>query len=296
MKLSMKFRLNKALLAPLLTPLLSLGIWSQAQAPAQAWWETGHMLTAQIAYDQLKPAVKAKADQLVAWLDNTEPNPACRPFVPTAVWMDATKARGLTAFNEWHYINIPYNPEGLPFAADAKETNIVERIQSMAATLKSPQSSDFEKAFALRVLLHLLGDVHQPFHAVGELSKAHPQGDLGGNLTLIQHGNMRNVHAFWDSTAELYEQVKPADWKSRIPGFAAELEKKLPRSQFADRLAFDPLAWAQESYVLAVKYGYETMPPDGQLTPAYIAKAQQICAERLALGGYRLAELLNNSL
>lgn len=295
----MTLRWKRALrprLSSLLTALLTLGIWTPLQSPARAWWETGHMITAQIAYDQLRPDVRAKADKLVAWLDNTEPDASRRAFVPTSVWMDATKARGLTAFNEWHYINIPYNPEGLPVAADAKETNIVERMQTLAATLKSDKASDFEKAFALRVLIHLFGDVHQPFHAVGKLSHAHPDGDLGGNLTLIQHGDKHNTHAFWDSTAELFEQVDPSQWKSKIPGFAASLEQRLPPKQFADRLAFNPMGWAEESYTLAVRYGYQPLSADGQLSPAYVAKAQEICAERLALGGYRLAELLNSSL
>lgn len=279
-----------------LTPLFTLGIWGMSLSPAMAWWETGHMITAQIAYDNLQPEVKVKADKLIAWLDNTEPDPSRHAFVPVSVWMDETKARGLTAFNEWHYINIPYNPEGLAVAQDAKEVNIVERINSMAATLKSPQASDFEKAFALRILLHLLGDIHQPYHNIGKLSHDHPLGDLGGNLTQVQYGDIKNIHAFWDSTAGLFAQVKPPDWKASIPGFAASLEKRLPRSQFASKLAFDPQAWSQESFALAVRSGYETLPADGKLTPAYISKAQQICGERLALGGYRLAELLNHSL
>ncbi len=265
-------------------------------APAQAWWETGHMLTAQVAYDNLKPEVRAKADKLIAYLDNTEPDASRHHFVPVSVWMDETKARGLNAFNEWHYINIPYNPEGLAKVVDAKDTNIVAVIQTMAATLKDPRTSDFEKAFALRILLHLFGDIHQPYHAVGKVSHEHPEGDLGGNRTPVVYPNMKNIHAFWDSTAGLFPEVKPPDWQKQIPGLSAQLQKQHPRAGVVTQLEFAPQAWAEESYKLAVKHGYETLPAEGKVDQAYIKKAQEICAERLALGGYRLAELLNGSL
>lgn len=272
-------------------------------APALAWWDTGHMITAQIGYDNLRPEVKAKADKLVAWLDNTEPDAKRHHFVPVSVWMDETKARGLNAFNEWHYINLPYNPEGLAKTKDALDTNIVMVMESMAATLKNPKASDFEKAFALRILLHTFGDIHQPYHAVGRASHEHPDGDLGGNRTLISREGMKNIHAFWDSTAELYEQVSPPDWQGKIPGFAAEVQKKYPKADWEQMMAFNPKGWAEESYKLAVKYGYQPMEDslnnltqNQKLDETYVRNAQRVCEERLAMGGYRLAALLNESL
>lgn len=275
---------------------LTLGLWGAGVSPALAWWETGHMMTAQVAYDNLRPDVKAKADKLIAWLDNAEPMAARHHFVPVAVWMDETKARDLRIFDNWHYINIPYNADGRPFIPDAQAVNIVSVMESMAKTLGSAKASEFEKAFALRVLLHQFGDIHQPFHAVGKVSHENPEGDLGGNKTLIQFKDMKNIHAFWDSTATLFPQVKSEEWQTQIPGLSAELQKKQPRSKFAADLNFKPAHWAEESFALAVKNGYETLPVNGQLDAAYIAKAQEICAQRIAQGGYRLAELLNNTL
>lgn len=268
-----------------------LGIaWMQ---PAAAWWDTGHMVTAQIAYDGLRPDVRVQADRLIALLNVAEPDPARQAFVPASVWMDALKERGLTAFNEWHYSNIPYNPEGLPTVPAAKEVNVVERIDSMIHTLQAKTSSPFEQAFALRVLVHLVGDVHQPYHVIGKVSHQYPHGDLGGNLTPVHQGSFKNIHAFWDSTAGLFPQINPSDWQSAIPAFAARLEALWPRARFETRLRTPPVRWAEESYALAVHDGYEALPANGVLSPAYIAKAQAICAERLALGGYRLAEVLN---
>ncbi|PKL76577.1 MAG: hypothetical protein CVV27_09550 [Candidatus Melainabacteria bacterium HGW-Melainabacteria-1] len=295
----MKFSPKRVLLGV----LGAFAVWNLNLSPAQAWWETGHMITAQIAYDNLRPEVRSRADKLIAWLDNSEPDVGRRHFVPVSVWMDDTKARGLYAFNEWHYINIPYNPEGLAVTKDALSTNIVTVVETMAKTLSNPKASDFEKAFALRILLHLFGDIHQPYHAVGRISHTHPEGDLGGNRTLLAHHDYRNVHAFWDSTAALYPEVKATQWRDKIPAMSTELQKRFPRDAWSARMGFAPMAWAEESYKLAVRYGYKPLEselnqvePASKLTPDYIREAQQICAERLALGGYRLAELLNASL
>ena len=105
--------------------LMTLCFWGAVMTPAQAWWETGHMTVAQIAYEELSPSVRLEADRLIALLNAAEPDPNRRHFVPASIWMDEVKARGLRTFDQWHYINIPYNPEGLGVVEDAKETNVV---------------------------------------------------------------------------------------------------------------------------------------------------------------------------
>lgn len=264
--------------------------------PAQAWWETGHMVTAQVAYQQLKPEVRKEADRLIQVLAVVEPDPLKNHFVPAAVWMDHTKARGLGAFDEWHYINIPYNPEGLPEVTDAHPTNVVVILERMLKTLSSEKTTDFEKAFALRIVLHLVGDIHQPFHAVGKVSHTYPDGDRGGNRTKVHDDKVENIHYFWDSTAGLFGDVKPEAWQQGIPSFAETVMKQHPASKYTGQLEPKPADWATESYKLAVKYGYMALPANGEISPEFRKNVQQICAERLALGGYRLAEILNRSL
>ncbi|MGV3526436.1 MAG: S1/P1 nuclease [Candidatus Sericytochromatia bacterium] len=282
---------------PALLALFSTAAILMPAAPALAWWDTGHMLTAQIAYTQLTPAARAQADRLIAVLDPMEPDAARRHFVPAAVWMDDTKARGMRAFDLWHYINIPYNPEGLPFVPSAKEDNIVNTFEKMAKTLEHEKASDFEKAFALRVILHLAGDIHQPYHAIGKVSHSHPEGDLGGNLTLVSGVvDIRNAHALWDSTAGLVPQVSASVWQSQIPKLAQDIQNKYPASSFQQSMEFNPMVWAQESYRLAVTHGYEKLPASGPIPQSAVQEAQTVCGRQIALGGYRLAALLNAKL
>ena len=61
------------------------------------------------------------------------------------------------------------------------------------------------KSFALRMLIHYVGDVHQPLHAVAEVDSTYPSGDRGGNLeTLPSVCGASNLHAMWDSVAYNY--------------------------------------------------------------------------------------------
>ena len=276
--------------------LITMCFWGVAASPAHAWWETGHMTVAQIAYEELSPQVRTEAERLIGLLDTAEPDVTRRHFVPASIWMDDVKVRGLRTFDAWHYINIPYNPEGLGTVEDAKEVNIVTMLETLTKTLASDQSGDFEKAFALRMILHLVGDVHQPFHAVGKVSHAHPHGDLGGNRTLVQSPGVKNIHALWDSTAGLLENVSSAQWQSKIPAYAQGLKKDFPKAQFVSSLNSSPPQWAEESFKLAVKYGYDALPPEGLIDDRYHRDAQRVIAERLALGGYRLGALLNTAL
>lgn len=277
--------------------LLALGVWSLACSPAFAWWNTGHMITAQIALDGLKPEVRKEAERLIETLNPMEPHPGRRHFVPASVWMDDLKSRGLDSFNRWHYINIPFNADGLATVPSASDENIVTTMQAMTSTLQNERASDFEKALALRVLLHLFGDIHQPFHAVGRISEQFPDGDWGGSRSPIQGvEGIKNIHAFWDSTAGRFPAIATEDWQAKIPGFAAELERAYPRLSFATQMPFDPEHWARESHHLAVNEGYLALPVNGMISAEYTRNARAIIERRLALGGYRLADFLNENL
>ena len=281
----------------MLSALMGMLCWGSVSAPAQAWWETGHMTVAQLAYDELTPAARAEAERLIAVLDPMQPDVNRRHFVPASIWMDEIKGRGLRTFDEWHYINIPYNPEGLGVVEDAKEVNVVSMIEKLTKTLHSDKAGDFEKAFALRMLIHMVGDVHQPFHAVGKVSHAYPHGDWGGNRTLVKSPGVKNIHALWDSTAGLFENnIAMNEWQVRIPPYVQTLKTTYPKAQFQHILSDTPQQWAEESFKLAVKYGYSTLPEDGQVTELYRQGVQRVVGERLALGGYRLGALLNAAL
>jgi hypothetical protein len=67
-----------------------------------------------------------------------------------------------------------------------------------------PTDSD-GRSFALRMLIHYVGDLHQPLHAVAEVDSTYPSGDKGGNAEAIPSiCGAANLHAVWDSVAYNY--------------------------------------------------------------------------------------------
>jgi len=60
------------------------------------------------------------------------------------------------------------------------------------------------KSYALRLLIHYMGDIHQPMHALSRVNKEFPAGDRGGNsFPLKTHYSAKELHAVWDSV--IYE-------------------------------------------------------------------------------------------
>ncbi len=71
-----------------------------------AWNYTGHMVVANIAYSQMTPQARQRADQLIRLMQKYYPD--SKTFIQSSVWADQIKANGVTAFNRWHYANKPF--------------------------------------------------------------------------------------------------------------------------------------------------------------------------------------------
>lgn len=270
---------------PLSLALIGVGLASE---PALAWSFTGHMITAQIAYDRLTPKAKAESDRLIALLKDAEPG--IGHFVPASIWMDTLHWTKLSAFGHWHYINWPYNPYGLPVPKPDTD-NVIWAVKEAQKTLSHSEAGDFQKALMLRALIHTVGDIHQPMHAVSRISIQHPQGDQGGNLFLLK-GPSRNLHAFWDAMGNKYPRLKYEQWQQFIPGFTQEVTKEVPFDEQMLKV-MNPRLWAQESYSIGVDQAYQNISQGAEPSKAYVAAAQKVCTERVAVGGYRLSAILN---
>jgi hypothetical protein len=128
--------------------------------------------------------------------------------VGAACWPDDVKAKGLEAMNDWHFVNKPYNVDGLLDIMDFSKGNALWAINETMYTLKytyDPTSTDYsyEHSFALKYLIHIVGDMHQPLHVTEMFSDEFPSGDEGGNLFPITYEvegqKFTELHALWDS-------------------------------------------------------------------------------------------------
>lgn len=282
------------------------------QTSALAWHDTGHMVIGQITYNRLSPAARARVDKLliappdrrgfVFFCDKTyDP-------VTIAVWMDDIRADSLHAdFAPWHYIN--YKPifDGIPprNIEPAKE-NVLARIEWSIETLRKGKDQDTfaankQNAEVLGYLYHLAGDVHQPLHAATRYSQKNPDGDSGGNgfsVTMPQEMRINNLHAFWDAAGGLFnfrnvERPLDAGGKAQIARFAAEITKAHPANSIAGLKELRPAQWVEESNQLSRQVVYVGVTDGSAPSASYTSKAKELSRRRIALAGYRLAEVLN---
>ena len=260
-----------------------------------AWSMTGHMIVAQIAWQYMKPDARQEADRLIKIL--AEADPKMDQFIAASTWMDGLKNDQFKFFNHWHFIVQPYlQDESIKPPATSKE-NVTWAIEQAVETLKKRRSSDFAKALSLRFLIHLVGDIHQPLHATTLYNQTFPEGDLGGNRFELK-GKFKNLHSFWDGTAGLFPSTSLSEdqWQTQISEYAAKVEKEIPRSSLENVNNAEPRIWSSESHKLAITHAYVGIAPHQKPSDVYRTQAQTIIVKQLALGGYRLADLLNELL
>jgi hypothetical protein len=273
-----------------------LAVWLVAGvaplAPAAAWNEPGHQVVAQIAYTYLHPGVRARA----AGLLKEHPDARVRDFIQASTWADTVR-REQGKYASWHFINLPYVQGGGAPSAGPERENVVRALNVCIATLRSREAGRAEQAEKLSLLVHLVGDIHQPLHCINRFSRAHPVGDRGGGLFPIRDvSSSPNLHAFWDNGLGQWERIQPQFMEGDadpLEQYALEVISDFPRSVLVERATTDFRKWAEESHTLARSYAYAGLKEGASPPAEYVARARPVARKRLALAGYRLADLLN---
>ncbi len=261
--------------------------------PVQAWDAEGHMVVAQIAYNHLDAAVRAKCDSLIA-IPVYHSTSANSNFVTAACWADDIKSF-TSAYSDSHYIDIPISLDGYPTNGVVNDpSNVVVAIRSSITTLQDPTQSLSNQATALRFLLHFCGDITQPLHCSTGVTTNLPAGDAGGNAFII-HGTYSELHALWDSGGGyLTDSVaRPFTTASQalISNKAAAVEAAYPYSTSIGSIP-DPLPWALDGNGIAATVSYVGITENGTPSTSYLNTAQTTTVQRMAIGGQRLAKLL----
>lgn len=309
--------------------------------PTLAWDNPGHMAVAGLAYDELSPAQRTR---LVAILKQhpgmdliTEgfPNekPSDRAFVmAAATWPDLAKRSANYVDNGYeendpavtsvvfdhkmhkgyHFIDTPLwlGAGAQPQLPAIPQVNGVGVVNVLNLQLQSGET-DAAKAYDLGWLLHLVGDLHQPLHAVTGVTATYPKGDVGGNDVKVQGvKGETELHAVWD---DILGKTTPSDKKTHLPrldkdvAVANQIITSIQGGTLgtnADNL--DPATWTAESFNMAKKDVYnlhlEITPGDkgdeltAQIDDAYIQTATIDAKQRIHEAGHRLALLLKKVL
>jgi hypothetical protein len=282
----------------LLAALLALA--AAAGAPdAGAWGPQGHRTVGAIADRLLTPQAHAVVAQLLEGDLDKFGNPSGRTTLEAvSVWADEIKGTS-AARPRWHYDNMPvcgsvpkrrYCPDGQCNTAQ------LERLIGVLADRRAAPRARNE---ALKWVVHLVGDIHQPLHAADN-------ADRGGNdvqvvLAGVRTRGRESLHRAWDS--ELVRLALNTRNRQRPPADIDALALEA-RSLVADAGQGTPASWASESNNLARNVAYHfpgfacgRVPQRiVVLDAAYLKEAQGIVRERLLLAGGRLANLLNRVL
>jgi len=251
------------------------------------------MAVAQLAYNHLYPAVKARCDALIA-VPLTYASSATNTFVTAACWADDFKSQLGTGTS--HYIDLPVSLDGTPFAGFVPEPfDVVQAIGQCLAILQRGSATQAEQAACLRYLIHLLGDIQQPLHCSTAFFAAQPNGDAGGNGFRIT-GTWSNLHSLWDAgggylTDSLPRPLSVAS-QTILNNKVAAVEAAHPW-QRGDGALPDVMGWALEARDLAVSVCYSNITRNAAPSGTYLQLARLTTEARMALGGQRLANMLN---
>lgn len=272
-------------------------IFAALAIDAAAWHASGHMVVAEVAYRNLTPRARSQVQGLLAAAQLDE---KCNEFRTASVWADDHKT---DKDAPWHYINTYFRTDGKRAKGKPLDQNVVWAIRKFKAELGDPSLSDERRGKALVWLLHFVGDIHQPMHAVAFESDSLPNGDRGGNDTkLIPPPGLqpepRNLHFLWDMGAGAFpEVVRPLnDVGQRTIARLADLaEEAVKERQVGKDREDDPGAWARESFELAIKYAYD-LTPGSAPSSMYLERCRQLSLWRVGMAGFRLARLINAAL
>jgi hypothetical protein len=251
------------------------------------------MVVAQIAYNHLDAGVKAKCDALIA-VPLPYQSSGTSNFVTAAAWADDFKSQLGTAI--WHYIDLPFSLDGTPTSGVATaQFDVVQSINLCISTLEDTTAAQTNQATSLRYLLHFVGDIQQPLHCSTAVSASHPGGDAGGNSFNIT-GTWNNLHSLWDAgggyLTDSVSRPLSAGAQGTLNAKVSSVETDYPYTPGSPAIP-NPMDWAQEGLGLAQTVSYVGITQGSAPSAAYLNTAQATTEQRMALGGHRLADLLN---
>lgn len=233
-----------------------------------AWGPTGHRAVGEVAQQNLTEKAKEKIDEI---LDGDS-------LALISTYGDDIKSdREYWKFSPWHYVNIPF---GKTYDEHPKNDNgdIVYGINTAVEVLKNPNSSKEDKVFYLKMLVHFIGDLHQPLHVGIE-------DDKGGNDFQVRWFNKgTNLHRVWDSEMLNSFGMSYTELAANTKRLSEEEKEAIVHGDHMDWL-YDSRELMEDIYEntdIGEKLGYE-----------YMYRYMDTLRFQIQKGGLRLATLLN---
>lgn len=258
----------------LLAALVGIPHAAPADGAAVRWGQVGHRIIARVVAARLSPDAAREVKRL---LDGAS-------LAEIASWADDVR-RDRPATGPWHYVNIPVTETRYDAAKYCKDGDcVVGALERQIALLGDRTRPKAERAEALKWVVHLVGDLHQPLHA-GD------RGDRGGNdVRLTYDAKQGNLHALWDTGLLLATGDDEETYVRRITGILAR------RGDLRTVAAGTPVDWAMESHDVARDVVYPFLPQSLELDGRYLGLVRPAMDDRLLRAAVRLGAVLERTL
>jgi hypothetical protein len=231
------------------------------------WGATGHRATGHIAEKYLSKKAKKELQRILGQ----------ESLAMVSTWMDDIKSdQAYNHTHDWHWVTIP---DGMTYEQTEKNPNgdIIQTLERLVAELKQGGLDAKTKAEHVKMIVHLIGDIHQPLH-VGK------EGDKGGNdVRVTWFRNNSNLHRVWDSDIINNTQLSYTE--------LAESLGRPDKTTVANWQKASVRDWAYESISYRERvYAYG----DGNLGYEYAYKNYDLVKQRILQAGIRMAAVFND--
>jgi hypothetical protein len=239
---------------------------------SMAWGTQGHRICGQIANNYLTPQARKAIEAI---LGNES-------IAMASNWADFIKSDPTYNYlSVWHYIDFDkaYSyPEMVEYLNRDVNVDAYTKLNFLIAELKKKDLSKENKLLYLRMLIHIIEDVHQPMHT------AHADDKGGNDFKVNWFSTSTNLHSVWDSQLIDFQQLSYTEYATWIN-----------HSTLAQRTAWqkEPISqWLFESNQIAEKL-YTEIKPGDTLNYKYNFTHIEIVNQQLLKAGVRLAGILN---
>lgn len=249
--------------------LLIIFLMFPIMSSAADWGRTGHRATGEIAQEYLTKKVKRAIETL---LDG-------KSLALVSTYADEIKSDALyKEYAPWHYVNFPFDST-YDTHPKSDKGDLYKAILTCVEILKDTETPKDKKAFHLKLLVHFMGDLHQPLH-VGIAD------DRGGNQFQVRwFDEGTNLHSVWDEKILDSYEMSYTELAANTKRLSKEEVAKIRRGTVKD--------WMNESRELCVQV-YNTTAAGQDLGYGYMYQYVDVVRAQLQKGGIRLSALLND--
>jgi hypothetical protein len=280
---------------------------------------------ARVAYDILKeksPATVTAVTNVLSVLKSSDPSWTTSEghyaMVECATFADEIKGKGGRWQQGWHFVDTPYvdqkgksilNYPGFKWEKDnstsvmheliswfkkEEKVNETDTYQTIMSHTYKLHTEEVGLSTAMRLLIHYVGDIHQPLHSTSRVDDEFPEGDRGGNSLKVDD-DLKELHAVWDSVLGEFSGYPTLPFSStawRKNGNDARRIREENPVDDSISTNLDPFVWGAESYKLSVSNVYPGIVENGTVPEDYRTKNKKVAERQISIAGARLANLL----